>query len=88
LLLFVFKLAVLDVLESLLESIFDGEDLGGGLIQEVVNLGLGLGVGLEVIFLEFNLGDSILNFFDEIAESLLGSLLSIIIIDFLGRFLG
>jgi len=31
-------LSTLDVLESLLESLFDGQDLSGSLIQEVVNL--------------------------------------------------
>jgi len=31
-------LSTLDVLESFLESLFDGKDLGGCLIQEVVNL--------------------------------------------------
>jgi len=88
LLLLVLELSVLDIVESLPKTIFDVEDLGGGLSQEVVYFGLGLGVGLEVILLKPNLGDSLLNLFDEITESLLGGLFSTVIIDSFGCFLG
>jgi hypothetical protein len=79
----------LDVLESFLESLFDGKDLGGCLIQEVVNLWLNLGVCLVVILLELDLRNSSLNFSDEVTESLLGGLFSIINIttNSLGSFL-
>jgi len=86
-------LSTLDVLESFLESLFDGKDLGGCLIQEVVNLWLNLGVCLVVILLELDLRNSSLNFSDEVTESLLGGLFSIINIttnslrSFLDKFL-
>jgi len=82
-------LSTLDVLESFLESLFDGKDLGGCLIQEVVNLWLNLGVCLVVILLELDLRNSSLNFSDEVTESLLGGLFSIINIttNSLGSFL-
>lgn len=86
-----FSLSTLNVLESLSESVFDGQDLSGGFIQEVINFRLDLRVGLVVIFLKFDLRDSELNLFDEVPESLLGGLLSAVTtdaIDSLGSFLG
>lgn len=71
-------LSILDVLESLSEATLDGKDLSGGLVQEVVNFRLNLGVGLIIIFLKFDLRDSVLNLSDELAESLLGGLLSVL----------
>jgi len=86
--LLVLELTILNVVKSFLESIFDGEDLGCSLIQEVVDFRLGFGVGLEVILFKLDLGNSLLHLSDEITESLLSGLFSTIVIDSLGSFLG
>lgn len=65
---------VLDVLESLSESVLDGHDLCRSLVKEIVDLRLYLGVGLIVILLKLDLGDSLLDLSDQVSESLLGGL--------------
>jgi len=76
-------LATLDVLKSLSETILDGHDLCRGLIEEVVDLRLDLRVGLVVILLELDLGDSLLDLSDEISESLFSGLALILSVDLL-----
>lgn len=84
------RLSVLDVLESLSESILDGHDLSSSLKKEVVNLGLNFRVGLVVILLKLDLRNSLLDLSDQVSESLLSGLSLIISSDLLEflRFVG
>lgn len=82
--------ARLDVLKSQSETLLNGKDFCGCLIQEVIYLGLNFRVGLIVTFLKFDFRDLELNFLDEITEALLGGLISSIrsSTDSLGCLLG
>lgn len=80
-------LSMLDVLESLSETILDRKDLSGSLVQKVINLRLDLGIGLVIIFLKFDLRDSKLNLSDELTESLFSGFFSVITLDSFRSFL-
>lgn len=80
----VVALATLDVLESLSETVLDGHDLCRGLVEEVVDLGLHLRVGLVVILLKLDGGDSLLHLSDQVSEPLLSGLALIIGVDLFG----
>ena len=70
--------ASVDVLKSFSETIFDGHDFSGSLVQEIVHLRLYLRIGLPIILLKLDLRNSILNLFDKISESQFSRLISII----------
>lgn len=78
--------ARVDVLEPFSEAVLDGHDLGGRLVQEVVDLGLHLRVRLPVVLLDFDLRNPVLNLLDQLSEANLGRLARIIRSDFLRLF--
>jgi hypothetical protein len=78
--------ARVDVLKSFSETIFDGHNLSGRLVQKVVNLRLHLRVRMPVIFLKFDLAHSILDLLDKFSESLLSRLALIVSRNFLRLF--